>query len=106
MFNYQQFMAALRWAMTTGGTALTAHGFVNGTIWSSITGVVLTLAPFAWSMFRHTKVGTLLAADELPEVAGVIIKPTEAGLALAKETPSLTVAPAATSTAASIARAA
>lgn len=104
MFNYQQFLAAVRWALTTGGTALTAHGLVNGTVWTSVTGLVVTVLPFIWAMIRHTKVGTLLAADDLPEVAGVIVKPTPEGEALARETPKLTVTPAGTSMAASIAR--
>lgn len=86
MFTYQQFMSALRWGMTMAGTALVSVGVApDGAIWQAVTGVVVAGAPFIWSMIRHTKFGTILAADEIPEVAGVIMKQTTEGRAMAAD---------------------
>lgn len=89
MFTYEQFTSALRWASTVGGTLLASYGVnVNGALWEAVTGVIFALAPFAWSMFRHTTMGTALAADGNPDVAGVIMKQTTAGRAVADSTTS------------------
>lgn len=87
MLTYQQFMSALRWVMTMAGTALTSYGVsVDGAVWQAIIGVVLAGAPFIWSMIRHTAIGTIIAADELPSVAGVIMKQTTEGREVASTT--------------------
>ncbi len=91
MFNYEQFASALRWVSNGIGVYLISKGYGDNALWTSLSGVVLSVAPFVWSMIRHTKVGTLLAADALPEVAGVITKPTPEGAALAQATPKPTV---------------
>lgn len=103
MFNYQQFLAALRWVMTTAGVTLANHGLMAGGIWEAVTGVVIAGAPFVWAMFRHTKIGTVVAAQELDGVAGVITKPTAEGVALAQGTPGKPIVPAGTPAAAQIA---
>lgn len=106
MFTYEQFMMAIRWASNAAGVYLMSKGYGDNAIWTAAGGFVLSLAPFVWGMVRHTKVGTILAADSLPEVAGVITKATTEGVALAKAIPKETVVPTGTPTAAAIARAA
>lgn len=105
MFNYEQYMGALRWAMAMGSGYAIGKGWGDAVTWTAISGAVASVAPLGWTLFRHTKVGTILAANSLPEVAGVITKPTEAGEALARETPAQTVTVAGTQTAAVIAKA-
>lgn len=79
---------------------------VNAPLWQAATGVVVALAPFAWSMFRHTALGTVLAADNVPSVAGVIMKQTPEGRTIADATPAKpTIATAGTAAAASVAQA-
>lgn len=106
MFTYEQFTAATRWSLNAIGVYLLARGYGNAEIYSAIGGLALSSTSFIWAMIRHTKVGTILAADNLPEVAGVITKSTSEGVALAQAAPSTTVVPTATSAAAAIARAA
>jgi hypothetical protein len=104
MFTYQQYTGALRWALNVAGVALMAHGYGNTEIWAGISGLVLSSSSFVWMMIRHTKIGTVLAADDLPEVAGVITKSTSDGIALAKATPKETVVTTGTPVAAAIAQ--
>lgn len=91
MFNYEQYMGALRWALATGSGYAMAKGWGDAEFWTVVGGLVLSVAPLSWTLFRHTKVGTILAANNLTEVAGVITKSTPAGEALARETPDPTV---------------
>lgn len=86
------------------GMYLAGKGWGNSEIWTAAGGFVISLAPLTWSLIRHTKVGTLLAADALPEVAGVIMKPTDEGTTLAQSAPSKTVTVAGSQTAAVIAK--
>lgn len=104
MINYEQFLMALRWAMNAAGVALISHGVGSQSLWTAIGGGVLSLAPFVWGLIRHTKWGTIIAANDLPEVAGVIMKPTPEGEELARSTPSPAVTTAGTVAAESIAR--
>lgn len=106
MFTYQQYLSALRWGLNAGGVYLVSRGYGNSEIWIAASGLVLSSSSFIWGMIRHTKVGTLLAADDVPEVAGVILKPTGDGIALATAVPKATVTPAGSPAAISIARAA
>lgn len=106
MFTYEQFTSSIRWASTVGGTLLASYGIsINGAVWQAAMGVVLALAPYAWSMFRHTTLGTILAADSLPSVAGVIMKQTAAGREIADNTTNNpTIVAAGTTAAASVAQ--
>ncbi len=106
MFTYEQFMSAIRWATTVGGTMLASYGVnVNGALWEAAVGVVIALAPFAWSMFRHTAIGTVLAADNVPSVAGVVMKQTTAGRAITDNTTNNpTIVTAGTAAAATVAQ--
>jgi len=100
-------MSAIRWATTVGGTMLASYGVtINAPLWQAASGVVIALAPFVWSMFRHTTIGTILAADNVPSVAGVIMKQTTEGRSIADNTTSNpTVVSAGTAAAASVAQA-
>lgn len=105
MFTYEQFASALRWASNAAGVYLIGKGYGDNAIWTAAGGFVLSMAPFIWSMVRHTKYGTIFAADNIPEVAGVIMKPTKDGEALAKAIPAPTVTVAGSVAAATVARA-
>lgn len=91
MIGYQQYMMALRWGMNALGTYLITHGVMNGALWEPIMGLALSGAPFVWGMIRHSKYGTIIAADDIPEVAGVIMKDTAAGANLAYSTTKPTI---------------
>jgi hypothetical protein len=108
MVTYEQYMSAIRWLSTVGGTMLASYGFaVNSPLWQAAMGVVVALAPFAWSMFRHTTLGTVIAADNVPAVAGVIMKQTTEGRVIADNTPTNpTIVAAGTNAAAQVAGAA
>lgn len=82
MFNEQQVLSAVRWVMATLGSFLVTHGWMDQGFWEPITGLVLSGVPFAWSMFRHTRVGTLIAAAEVPGTEKIVNPP------LAADTPS------------------
>lgn len=106
MFTEEQFKSAVRWALTLLGTFLVTHGVGSDALWEPIIGAAITLVPFVWSMIRHTKIGTILAANSLDEVQGVVTKATPDGKELAAEIPLASVAPAGSTDAAFIAKAA
>lgn len=97
---------ALRWAINGVGMYLINRGYGNADILTALTGVAVSAFPFVWGWIRNSKVGILLATDGLPEVAGVIMKTTPEGVALAKATPTETVTPAGSVIAIGLARAA
>lgn len=105
MFTSQQAMMALRWAMNAAGVWMMTRGYGNDEIFTALGGVVMSAFPFIWGWIRHSKYGTIIAADEITDVAGVVMKETTDGRALAKAIPSSTVVSAGSAAAAQIARA-
>ncbi len=111
--NEEQVKAAVRWIVSTFGAAIA--GFFAGKGWFTVDqvmgflnsgtfiGAVVSLAGLVWGMFVHTKANAVATVDAMPEVAGVLTKPTVEGVELAKSVPSPTVAPAGTVAATTIA---
>lgn len=67
-------------------------------------GLAASLVAVVLGLFTHTKANAVAVVDAMPEVAGVLTKPTVAGRDLAAAVPSPTVVPAGTPAAASISR--
>jgi len=66
-------------------------------------GVAAAILFGLWGFFTHSKTNAIAVVDAMPEVAGVVTKPTIAGRDLAQAVPSQTVAVAGTPDARSIA---
>jgi hypothetical protein len=72
---------------------------VIGLIVSGVMGAIASV----WALFKRSDKGLTAAVDALPQVQGVITKPTREGVELARSVPSPTVAPAETREAAVVA---
>lgn len=68
-----------------------------------LVGIAASLVMGIWGLFVHSKTNAVAVVDAMPEVAGVVTKPTVAGAELAKAVPSPTVAVAGTTDAAAVA---
>jgi hypothetical protein len=114
--NQEQVKSALRWVLTTGGGYLLALAVQKGwftadnakgiaSLFSSefVVGLISAGGALIWSMIAKTAPNLVSTVDNLPQVEGVITKPTEEGKELAKAVPSSTVVPAGTTAAKSIA---
>lgn len=89
------------------GPLVISWGWVTASDWVVITTVVgslMTAAPVVWSIYDRTKAQMVAKVNALPEVAGVITKPTTEGIALANAITSPTVVPAGTVVAADVAK--
>jgi hypothetical protein len=82
------FFAGKSWISSTDVLAILSSETFIGIMTSVITAGIGVLA--------HRKKHAVALVDSMPEVAGVVTKPTPEGLALAKAVPSATVAPAGT----------
>jgi hypothetical protein len=80
------FFAAKGWLSKAEVMAILSSETFIGIMTSAITAGIGVLA--------HRKRNAVAVVDAMPEVAGVVTKPTQEGLALAKAVPSGTVAPA------------
>jgi ribosomal protein L30E len=56
-------------------TGLMLYGVSQSTT-AMIVGIAGMLIPVGWGMIRHTKVGMIIAAANLPEVKAVKLEPT------------------------------
>lgn len=79
--------------------------FTSETVLSLLASIVTGGIASFWALLSRTNKNIVVAANNLPEVAGVITKPTVEGRDLANAVPSETVVPATTTKAAEIARA-
>lgn len=104
MMNQEQFMSILRWAVSFGAGYALAHGWINTDTVTLVIGAVASLGPLIWGIIRHTKVGEIIAVNNMPEVRGVITTPTAAGVALAAAVPEPNVQPAGTVAAQNVAQ--
>lgn len=68
-------------------------------------GLIASAAVMGFGWFRNKKSQLVARVNDLPEVAGVVTKPTAAGRDLAEAVPEATVAPAGTVAAQAIAKA-
>lgn len=92
--NQEQYLGLLRDLCKVIGAALMAKGAVTAVDWTTYTGIILTVAPLAWSAYERTKARMVAKVNALPEVKGVITTNTAEGKALAEEVPAASVAPA------------
>lgn len=112
--NAEQTKSALRSLIIMFGAGLAgwvAHsGYVtqqqvmdilNNTAFQAF--VATTLVPAIWGLFVHKQSNAIAVADAVPDVAGVVMKDTAAGAAIAEANPSPTVAVAGTQAAANVA---
>jgi hypothetical protein len=111
--NAEQIKSAIRWFVATFGGMIAGWFAAKGwftvdqvlTVLNSPT-VIATAASLiagAWGLVTHSKSNAVAIVDAMPEVAGVVTKPTVGGVALAKAVPSATVTPAGTTAARSLA---
>lgn len=104
MDNTEMLKGLLRNALVAGsaslGTWLVARGYLSAdqvkTLaqsidWGSVASFVVMAAGIVWSALDKRKKNIIAAANALPEVAGVITAPTQAGRELAQAVPSPTV---------------
>lgn len=112
--NPEMLKSALR-SVIVGSCCLVAgwfaaHGWISektitammkSEVFEFIVGALVTSA---WGVVAKRQGSLIATVDALPDVAGVITKPTLAGRELAKDVPSATVVPAGTEAAAAIVR--
>lgn len=112
--NQEQVKSLIRSLITTFGGMIAGFFAAKGwlttdQVWAilnspTLLAVATSLAMAIWGQFAHTKANAVAVVDAMPEVAGVVVKPTLAGDALIQSTQSPTVAPAGTTTAANLAK--
>lgn len=73
MPNQDQVMSFVRWALTALGTILTTNGTVSASVWQQVSGIILMIFPFVWSMFVHTQAATVMKAAAIPGVEPIRI---------------------------------
>lgn len=112
--NEEQVKSGVRWVISTFGGVVAGWFAAKG--WFTIdqvTGLLnsplvisglSTLGVLIWGLITHTKTNMVAVVDKMPEVAGVVTKPTAAGQELAMSVPSPTVVPAGTTAAADVAK--
>lgn len=89
--NNPQIESLIRAILLVLGTVLTNMGWTTNDQWNTVVtlamqiiGPTLMLAPIIWSMFAHSRQGTLRSAAKLPEVDKIVVTSPK----LAEDTPS------------------
>lgn len=101
----EQMLGTLRDLLKLLGAALITNGVISdASQWSLWSGLIIAAAPLAWSAYERTKARMIAKVDALPEVAGVVTKPTEEGREMANAVTSPTVVPAGTTIAVEVAK--
>ena len=100
--NNEQVKSIIRWFVSTFGGAIAGWFAAKGwftvdqvlSVLNSPTllGIAASIGAAIWSMFSHTAVATVAAANALPSVQGVITAPTIEGKAIAEAIPDRAVA--------------
>lgn len=88
--------------MFAGGLAV-GKGWISEELMVQIVGAAMSIAGILWGVKNNTPAALVSTVNSMPEVVGVVTKPTEEGKALAAAIPSLSVAPAGTSAAVAVA---
>lgn len=113
--NAEQVKDGIRWFVGTFGSFIAGWFAAKG--WFTVDQVLsvlnsptlLSLAAttvvFVWSLVSRSNKNLVVAANNVPEVAGIITMPTSDGRALAEAVPADTVTSAGTPAAVEIARA-
>lgn len=111
--NAEQIKSALRWFVQTFGGMIAGWFAAKGyftvdqvvTVLNSpaLLATAATIITGIWGLFVHTQANAVATVDAIPAVAGVVVKNTDDGHALADAAPSSTVAVEGTAAAASVA---
>lgn len=116
--NTEQVKSLVRWLVAAFGASLA--GYIAGKGWApkadvldflgsdkliQIVGAAATLVSLLWSLRSKTERNVVVAANAMPNVAGVITNDTPAGKQLAKDVPDPAVASAGSASAKAIAKA-
>lgn len=101
-----QTLNLIRTVMQIAGTMLVGHHLfgIDQEAWTAISGAILMATPAIWGLMATRKASIVATVNNMPEVAGVITKPSTEGLALANSVPSPTVVPAGTIAATTVAQ--
>lgn len=108
--NYEQVTGLIRQILPVVGGVAIAFGWLTkdqvGTLVTNVAaaaGPLMIIGSTIWSLVNKTDKAIVAAANALPQVQGVVTKPTEEGRELAASVPSSTVVSAGTPAAKSIA---
>lgn len=104
--NQEQVLNLVRTFMQIAGSMLVGYHLfgIDSQAWTAITGGVLMATPAIWGVVTNRRASQVAKVNAMPEVAGVITKPSTEGLALANSVPSPTVVPAGTIAATTVAQ--
>jgi hypothetical protein len=108
--NPEQAKGTVRWIITTFGPFIIQNGWASASTLEMIGGIIVTVAPWIWSLFTHTEKNAVTVVDAIaqkPEssVKAVVMEPTQAGREIADSIPGNTTVVAGTPAATSIAKA-
>lgn len=90
--NQEQVKSIVRWVITTFGAGATGWLAQRGIGVEAIVSVIVAVIGLGWSVNSHTEANTIVAANAMPLVQGVITVPTKEGKELAASIPEATVA--------------
>jgi hypothetical protein len=102
--NQEQTLSLVRNGLTIVGAILVSRGVFSSADWSAIMGGIMMVAPPIWGVADKTKARMIAKVDAMQGVAGVVTTNNAEGRELADAVPSVTVAPAGTMAAASLAK--
>ena len=88
--NQEQFTAIVRALLQLAGGMLVAGGYATDASWAQVTGAVMTLAGFAWSIWQNRRTALIQKAAALPEVEKVVTKPEVANEGPLADNPKVT----------------
>lgn len=102
--NKDSFISLCRGLFFMCGGGGLIGGWLTDSLLTEILGAVFTLGAAAWSIWAWRTARIISITNAKEEVAGVILKPTPDGVALANSIPSKTVAVSGTVDAAVVAK--
>jgi hypothetical protein len=74
--NSDQIAHAFRWALTSGGSVLTANGLASDSQVAMWSGIALTLMPLIQGAFAHTQAALLAKASMVPGIKPIETLPS------------------------------
>lgn len=107
----EQLKSSVRWMITTFGPFIIQNGWASASTLEVVAGIIVTVAPWVWSMFVHTETNAVVVVDTIAQrqdspVKAVVMEPTKEGRDIAASIPGNTTVVAGTTAATNLARAA
>jgi hypothetical protein len=68
----EQALSMVRWVLTTIGPLLIAHGYLNDTSWTAVSGAVISLVPLVWGIATHRQTALIAKVAAMPDVKKVV----------------------------------